>query len=1234
MLYSVGIDANAYPPNVPGVDVFPGVSNDLLEEFARIITEEHTSENDDIVRGGNLDDSIDAGEGEDEVYGGEGNDTLSGGADDDILLGGSDNDFLIGGTGKDWLVGDNGDESDGADGNDTLSGGTKDNVLAGLVAAGETSPETLFFDDEEQDYLQGGAGNDVYYVHRAEHTENIPDVDPPKQNFDFISGYTDYEGQRHGYYFDSTLERFDNVDRIKDIDGTGEIILLERMGLEIQLNKPDLDLRHAAYQGKDFYFDEEEGVACFVENGDLYVMVAYHLSEYGSNIHAYWTGYVATVIIEDFQNGNFNFDVPSGGGGTDGNDTPDLQPSAPGQGVFYNGLDGDDILIGTSEGDTLRGDEGDDQVSGGDGDDDVSGGDGNDTVSGGEGNDYVSGGSGGDTLNGNAGNDWLSGGGGADLLLGGSGDDSYNFSKGDGADTIRESGSGSDEDTLKLTGLSASDVALQMTGANNKDLLVTILSTGETILVEDQFLAGSTDTSIEGITVTGTRANDYQDAVSWTESQIYDLALAGTPGNNAPVVSNAIADQSGAEDSAWSYTVPTDAFSDPDGDALTYSATLADGSALPAWLSFDTNTRTFSGTPPQDFNGTVSLKVVSSDGTESAEDLFDLVIDPVNDTPIVSNAIADQNSAEDATWSYTVPADTFSDVDGDALTYTAALADGSGLPAWLSFDANTRTFSGTPPQDYNGTLSLKVVASDGTESAEDVFDLIVDPVNDAPVVANAVSDQAASVDASWSFSVPADTFSDVDGDALTYSATLSDGSALPSWLAFDASSRTFTGTPPAGTAGVLGLLILASDGSLSAQAAFDLTIEASGPTSGNDTLTGTSGDDIIDGLAGDDTINGLGGNDTLTGGAGADVINGGEGDDTVYGDADDTWFAGDGGVDTLIYVGTDNFEYALAQGAFEKVYAGSGNNKIWGTTGDNEIHLEDGDDFVQAGDGNDIIYGGAGADTLQGEDGDDTVYADADDTWFSGGAGTDTLVYLGTDNFEYALAQGAFENVYAGSGNNKIWGTDDDNEIHLEDGDDFVQAGGGNDIIYGGAGADSLQGQGGNDTIYADSDDTWYSGGDGIDTIVFTGTNDWQYALAQGAFEHVKAGSGNNAIYGSDADNTIEMEAGNDTVFAGSGNDTIIGGTGNDWMVGEAGSDTFVFRAGETGHDTVVDFTAGSGTDDVLQFETALFADFQSVIAAASDDGTHTYLTIDSDTSIKLDNVVVSQLHQDDFNFV
>ena len=63
-------------------------------------------------------------------------------------------------------------------------------------------------------------------------------------------------------------------------------------------------------------------------------------------------------------------------------------------------------------------------------------------------------------------------------------------------------------------------------------------------------------------------------------------------------------------------------------------------------------------------------------------------------------------------------------------------------------------------------------------------------------VAYAVPNQKATAGTSFSFAVPSTTFSDlVSVHPLTYTATLANGSALPSWLQYDASTRTFSGTP-------------------------------------------------------------------------------------------------------------------------------------------------------------------------------------------------------------------------------------------------------------------------------------------------------------------------------------------------------------------------------------------------------------------------------------------------------
>lgn len=95
----------------------------------------------------------------------------------------------------------------------------------------------------------------------------------------------------------------------------------------------------------------------------------------------------------------------------------------------------------------------------------------------------------------------------------------------------------------------------------------------------------------------------YIDA-SWNKGVYYTSASLSVYEDQDPVKPNhaptgsLFAQLSWNEGSRSQYTISTTAFSDPDGDALAYSATQANGAALPGWLKFDAVTRTFSGTAP------------------------------------------------------------------------------------------------------------------------------------------------------------------------------------------------------------------------------------------------------------------------------------------------------------------------------------------------------------------------------------------------------------------------------------------------------------------------------------------------------------------------------------------------------------------------------------------------------------------------------------------------------------
>ena len=201
------------------------------------------------------------------------------------------------------------------------------------------------------------------------------------------------------------------------------------------------------------------------------------------------------------------------------------------------------------------------------------------------------------------------------------------------------------------------------------------------------------------------------------------------------------------------------------GDTFTYAATLSNGSALPAWLSFDAATRTFSGTPVNGDVGAIAVKVTATDaGSATVSDTFNITVTNTNDAPTVANAIADQTIAEDSALSFQFNTNVFADVDvGDTFTYAATLSNGSALPAWLSFDAATRTFSGTPVNGDVGAIAVKVTATDaGSATVSDTFNITVTNTNDAPTVANAIADQTIAEDSALSFQFNTNVFADVD----------------------------------------------------------------------------------------------------------------------------------------------------------------------------------------------------------------------------------------------------------------------------------------------------------------------------------------------------------------------------------------------------------------------------------------------------------------------------------------
>lgn len=440
-------------------------------------------------------------------------------------------------------------------------------------------------------------------------------------------------------------------------------------------------------------------------------------------------------------------------------------------------------------------------------------------------------------VNGLAGDDYI--------IVGGSGAGIIRFASTDGHDEVDDGGLGySRNDTLELTDVNPGGVTLTRSG---EALLVTINSTGASMNLTKQFVQD--DGNVHGVS-----RIVFADGTVWTREQIIGI-LATAAGDSAPTATAATA--STVQDAAIvrGALVATDLDA---GDTLTFSldapitglVLAADGS----W-SFDPSNPAYQHLAQgEQLTLTANYHVTDSYGASSSSTLT-LTVTGTEDMPLVQQELSNRRLVGTDEFLLDVTSN-FVDPDGDTLAFTATLADGTALPSWLTFDNGQ--FSGVAPAGTSGVLDIVVAASDGILDAHATFRLHFGPDNLAPT-AQAISDASGNINTALDVALPEGTFVDPEGDALTLTATLGDGSALPAWLSF--ANGHLTGTPPSDAAGTYEIKVTATDGELSTSSSFSLSI------ANYQLINGTSGDDYFD----------------LTTGF---VVNGGLGDDfySVTGD--------------------------------------------------------------------------------------------------------------------------------------------------------------------------------------------------------------------------------------------------------------------------------------------------------------------------------------------------------------
>jgi hypothetical protein len=342
-------------------------------------------------------------------------------------------------------------------------------------------------------------------------------------------------------------------------------------------------------------------------------------------------------------------------------------------------------------------------------------------------------------------------------------------------------------------------------------------------------------------------------------------------------------------------------------------------------LSFDAQTRSFSGTPLNGDVGSLELRVTATDlAGASASQIFSLGIANTNDAPVVVGTLAGLKLKVGNALEWRVPADSFADVDaGDSLAYSAMLADGSPLPAWLVMDALTGRLSGTPAPSDQGDLRLNIVATDS---------------------AGASASTSLSLDVAFSFpgqlrvgtpagEVLVGTEDDDVFDGRCGADTLIGGAGDDLYLVSDQRDRIVEVT-----GGGFDTVWADTSYTLSAELeALGLVGGADHAGTGNglgNLLSGNRGDNRLDGKAGDDVLLGNAGDDTLIGGAGLDALDGGLGEDRIEDGEGAGFIAGGAGNDSIrLASGADVIAFNRGDGT-DRVEGGDGQNDTLSLGGD------------------------------------------------------------------------------------------------------------------------------------------------------------------------------------------------------------------------------------------------------------------------------------------------------------
>ncbi len=345
------------------------------------------------------------------------------------------------------------------------------------------------------------------------------------------------------------------------------------------------------------------------------------------------------------------------------------------------------------------------------------------------------------------------------------------------------------------------------------------LPTWLTFTASERKLAGTPQSGDTGTLMVKVTASD---GMGGSVSDTFDIVVSVADTAPAFASSETIAAQTWTVGTEVDVTLPA---ATGGNGTISYALTPA----LPNGVTLDATTRKVSGTPTAVASAaTYTWRASDSDSNTADADTAALTFE----VTVGKGTLAKPTNLAVKTDSKTRTGFTVTwDAVEEAAGYTATATPGGGT----AVNGTVSVPSSGPEAAFTGltantTYTVAVTATGDANylasEASDGFD-VTTVANSVPTVGTVIPDQTATVDTAFEYSFPTGTFSDADSDSLTYTATRSDDSALPTWLSFTASERKLAGTPQSGDTGTLMVKVTASDGmGGSVSDTFDIVVSA------------------------------------------------------------------------------------------------------------------------------------------------------------------------------------------------------------------------------------------------------------------------------------------------------------------------------------------------------------------------------------------------------------------------